>query len=432
LPSFETPVTDLNPSVHAESTCDHSTNIFTLASQDDADSLSDCTTILGNITVKVTTDSYISLKGVTEITGNLLLLDSDAKLHNFSAPDLTSIGGLFEIGNQDIAHADLQSLTTAGSIYVHSISLTTLDFSAGIKNLTGALLYTLDEYTTMFEVSETKLTSLNGLLFPWAESIFISSNSMLKSVTLAITSVGPPYGDLSGRSLYIIGNSAYEGLNLSLPNLTNVTGNGYLYATNNLFIPELQSVQGQLQLEGLDMDVFNAPKLERIVLCNSDESNCDSGGFQILESTIGSLNLPQLETVYKLEMAYNSADLYTNISMPNIKSIGDVLIETGVSPLNSLNFTTGIDCTSWANLLCSGVIDTLECEVPTQLEKSSCISSTMPATAVPTSSSPTSKSSHSPTSDSSNSTTKSMASQSNPVSVIISTLASFVTLLVWM
>jgi hypothetical protein len=189
-------------------------NTTVVRSQSDVAALADCETIYGDLVVRIengTTD--ISIPGVKHITGSLYLRFSDRlNITSFSMESLVSIAGemlssygtvtsinlprLSTVGEYFIlealpglANLDLSNLTAVGTILLSSLpALESLNFTSGLKQVTGFTIPGTEGRIAKFIVQHTALKYLDGLKFPSIHKINILDNPHLSRVELALES----------------------------------------------------------------------------------------------------------------------------------------------------------------------------------------------------------------------------------------------------
>ncbi|KAL1618520.1 protoplasts-secreted [Diplodia seriata] len=206
---------------------------------DDVLDISSCKTFEGSIAISEETWGSISLDGIEEITGSLIV-DSAETLTYFSADSLSSIGGL-ELSNAPLFTGfDLPSLNKIESLSLSSLPLLwEVDFGS-----------TIEECSTV-EVRDTYLTSLElEVLEP--EKIIIEENDFLWSVSVASTSVD---------EISIGGNT--NAVDISFPQLESAKQVTISNATG-LSFPSLTSIEESITITDSWLETFDFSTLETI------------------------------------------------------------------------------------------------------------------------------------------------------------------------
>ncbi|GME58007.1 putative gpi-anchored cell wall organization protein ecm33 [Neofusicoccum parvum] len=260
--------------------------ILTVGVEDVLD-LASCKTFDGSIQIAKDVWDSISLDGIEEITGSLIVEGAET-LTYFSADSLTSVGSLELSDSTLLTGFDLPSLSSVSSLSLSSLPLLwEVDFGSSI------------EQCSTVEVRDTYLTHLD-LDIAEPESIIIEQNDFLWSVSVSSTTVS--------EEIYIGGNGnavdvsfpQLESANkvtfsnassLSLPSLTEVSSSliikdGFI-ADEGFDLSSLTTVGGDLEISGLwDLTTLSLSNLKSI-----------GGDFKISDSSFSSISFESLETV---------------------------------------------------------------------------------------------------------------------------------------
>lgn len=244
--------------------CGTSGETTTISSSSDATALASCTTFKGSIEIASTASGSIALDGITTISGDLTA--NSTGVTAISASSLQEITGEFSL-TQMTTMTDLSfpELTKVGSInWVTLPALRALTFTTGLQE------------TDSLYITDTQLTSLDGIDLQVASSILITNNRNLMSINMQLANV---------TDGIVLGDNNKE-LSIEFPNL--------IWA-NNMTIANCSE--------------FSAPSLASV---NS------SIGFYT--STFKNLTAANLTTVGG-DLSFIGNNELTNISMPILKSI---------------------------------------------------------------------------------------------------------------
>ncbi|KAJ5081964.1 hypothetical protein N7532_007599 [Penicillium argentinense] len=259
-----------------------------IASQSDADSLSSCSTIDGDITVSSEYSGTLTLSGVKKIDGDLFI-NRTADLTSFTAESLSSITGTFKMVElTTLSNLALSELSSVGSLDWKVLpALESLNFDSGVTSAGDVYIY------------DTKLRSLDGITLETVGAFDIENNRYLKTVN--VNNLKNATGDITFAS-------NYDELEIMLPNLG--TGKNLTCRNvSNISIPSLEKLSGSLGIYATDFERFSAPNLTStgdLVFMNNAKLNDISmpalikvnGGFQIARNDkLSEIDLPKLEKV---------------------------------------------------------------------------------------------------------------------------------------
>jgi hypothetical protein len=192
------------------------------------------------------------------------VVESVGGLTSLGGKDLQSINGNFTMSNDTLLSTlSFPSLTSVGIISIVSLpAISEFTFTSGISSATGVI------------VSDTFLSTLNGLLITNADSVNINNNNRLKVVSMQLE---------TARLSVLIeanGNSA----EISFPNLTSA-GSMTLRNISSISLPVLTLLSGDLLLEHAYLTEFAVDKLSVVqALTVVDNANLDDTSFQALLS----------------------------------------------------------------------------------------------------------------------------------------------------
>lgn len=248
-----------------------STNIckqttFTINSQADITNLLSCTTLTGDVVIGNQTDATLDFTGIKVIDGDLSLLNNNL-VSTLKSDTTTEISGAFHLQNlTTLSTLSFSELTSVGSI--NWVSLTALDvltFTAGINSATSIV------------VSDTFLSSLDGLDVASADTININNNRRLVSYTSSL-------GNLT--TLLNINANGLD-LQVSFPELIWIA-NMTISNVSSFSVPSLTTVNGSMRFDSNFFTSFNAPNL----------TETTSGDISFVSNAeLANITIPQLTTI---------------------------------------------------------------------------------------------------------------------------------------
>lgn len=293
----------------ANDPCDGSSNPINIQSQGDADNLN-CTIIKGSLTINENTENSITLNGVQQISGNLMAKGA-SNLTSLSAPSLNSIGQVMLFsGLITLTTASFPILTSVGSIQWDALpNLQSLNFDQGISKADSV------------EITNTGLTSLNGISLGTVGNFDITANTALTQVNVGNITNCTGLLNFAGNSLK---------LQIQFPNL--VSGQNMTFRnTSGVSVPSLQSLSGQLGFFSNGFSSFAAPNLTKtgdvVFDSNSNLVNISlprlskvNGGFQISNNDKLTVidGFPQLQSIVG---ALDFSGEFNNVSLPNLQEV---------------------------------------------------------------------------------------------------------------
>lgn len=217
--------------------CKQST--FTINSQADISALLSCTTLTGDVVIGNQTDATLDFTGIKVIDGDLTLLNNNL-VSTLKSSTTTEISGAFHLQNlTTLSTLAFTELTSVGSI--NWVSLTAIDvltFTAGISTASSIV------------VSDTFLSSLDGVDVASADTININNNRRLVSYTSSL-------GNLT--TLLNINANGLD-LQVSFPELIWIA-NMTISNVSSFSVPSLQTVNGSMRFDSNFFTSFSAPNL---------------------------------------------------------------------------------------------------------------------------------------------------------------------------
>lgn len=268
---------------------------FTIDSQAAADALNNCSTIAGDIDIRSSDLTQITLNGIEIINGNLITSFCNG-LQTIIAPALSQISNNFTLSSLPL----LTSLNfplldnVNGGIYWDTLpELTNVSFGSVTAPLHGLPGTNVDGDISILNTGLSSLAFLNFTHYSNPALIWIKGNQQLNHVNLTGLSWG-------SNSLAIVNNG--PSADIFLPNLRNA-GAVKISNAGHIYIPSLTQTSASIEISNNTIDVFSAPNLT------------DVGGSLFV---------------------YNN-DLLDNLSMPLLKSAeGDITIANN-SVLHTIN-----------------------------------------------------------------------------------------------
>lgn len=249
----------------------------------DATGLSSCSTFKGSIVVNTGASGQVDLTGIQQISGDLIA-QNNGVLTSLSSSTLQSIGGSFTLTNlTGLSNLQFTALSSVGSIVWQSLTaLDTLTF--GTPGVTTA---------KNIEISDTFLSSLDGIDVTSVQNLNINNNHRLSEYTTQLQSLS---------NIMIL---QANGLNLKveMPKLLWIA-NMSVANVSSFDVPSLNTVNGSARFDSNYFASFNAPNL----------TSTKSGDI----SFIGNAQL-------------------TNITMPLLTAIGGGLLIANNTKLTNVN-----------------------------------------------------------------------------------------------
>ncbi|KAI9796901.1 MAG: hypothetical protein M1835_002742 [Candelina submexicana] len=274
-----------------------STATATIQNSGDASALATCTTFSGDIAIATQASGTIALNGISRLNGNLLV-DGAANLTSLSADSLTSISKQFLL-NRDylLSTLNFPQLSQVGSISWSALpALQQLSFTTGVQKASEVL------------ITNTFLTSLDGINLQVVDRFDINNNQYLKSVNVQL-------GNIT-QSLNIEANG--KGLTAQFPNLQwayNMTFRN----VSDVMVPSLASVNGSMGFIGNYFTSFAAPNLTLV-----------GGSLSFSDNTmLNNISLPQLQTINGAFQISKNPELQKIDGTPKVKVVGGALDFSG-------------------------------------------------------------------------------------------------------
>lgn len=274
---------------------------ITIENSSDGSDLASCSKIKGDVEIAEQASGQISLDGVREISGSLTC-NGASNITDLSAPDLETIGDEFNLkGLSGLQSLNFDSLNEVGSIDFDSLAhLSQFSFTKGVSKAESV------------KITNTFLTSLKGITLDKVSNLYIANNIYLTEVD--VDEMKKITGDVDF-------SSNHKNLKISFPNLKEAQNMTFRNASS-VSLPSLESVAGGLGFYSNYMESFQGPNLTEVdsflvfndnsALTNISLPNLESvgGTFQIANNT----QLKQVKGVPKLEKIEGALDFSGNLT----------------------------------------------------------------------------------------------------------------------
>jgi len=262
----------------------------TIQNAGDATALASCSTYSGSIAIATGVADDISIGGIKELKGNLVI-DGNSNIKRLGASELETLSGELTLnGLTRLASIDFPKLKKVDSIKWNALpNLQQIGFTATV------------EQAKKVRIENTGLRSLSGINLQQIQTIFIANNGYINDITMQL-------GNVSDALDFVDNNKA---LKVELTNLiwaTNLT----FRSCGSVAVPSLMKLNGSLGLYNNAFESFAAPNLTTI------------GGVLAVvgNDAMTNLSFPLLTKVSdNLQIANNSALLEVD-GFPQLKSVG--------------------------------------------------------------------------------------------------------------
>ncbi|KAL0082830.1 hypothetical protein J3Q64DRAFT_1836485 [Phycomyces blakesleeanus] len=211
-------------------------------SQGDLEAIKNCKVFTGSILIDATQEAFLTLNGVEEITGDLIV-QSSVDLKSFSAPQLKVVRGELKLQNHTILErADLPALVEAKGLTLAILpGLQIIQFPSGLNKVESV------------RIEDTRAPAVTGLGPETMDTFILTNNNYMRQFdlstvkqmtgTLFITSNGQGL-DFGATNLATLRSATFRNLaQLNLPVLTTVAAD----------ISFHQNEFTKLSLDGLEM-----------------------------------------------------------------------------------------------------------------------------------------------------------------------------------
>lgn len=349
--------------------CGKSGSATNITVQADADALSGCTTVEGDIVILPAAANSITFNGIQQIAGSLTA-DGATNLTAINAPDLASIGDVFSLSSIILLTSlNFPELTSVGSIDWKALpNLQALTFTQGVTKA-GSV-----------SITNTGLTDLSGIELSTVGDFQLTANTALATINV---------NNIKNITGTLIISANKNSLNVEFPNLVSAQ-NLTFRNTSSISVPSLANLTGELGLFGNYFSNFSAPNL---TTCADLDFDNNAALTQIslpqLTSLTGGLaisNNDKLMTISfpKLAKVQGAIDLtgdYTNVSLPALTEV-----KGGFNAESTGNFSCSAFDSLRSNSVIQGTYNCTQTSDPTTLSGSSGSSSSSSSSSSSTSS----------------------------------------------
>lgn len=290
---------------------------ITIENSSDAEEIATCREYDGDVIIAETASGTLQLNGVRSISGDLIA-NNVTQLTSISADQLNSIGGTFDLERLTILSSlQFSALANVNSIkWISLPALQSLNFGQGVRRANNV------------EISDTSLTSLDGIELEAVGSMNINNNRYLTEVDVnSLANVT--------RGLTFAANSAE--LTISLPNLESAANLTFINISD-VSLPSLSEIGGAAGFYYATFEEFSAP-------------NLTSSGNDIAFVSCGNLknlSFPQLTTIGGGFQIANNSQLEVVNGFPKLKTIAGALDFRGV--FENVTFPSLSDVRGGANV----------------------------------------------------------------------------------
>lgn len=275
---------------------------ITINSAADASQLADCTTITGSIVIGSAASGTVEIDGPQQVRGNVSC-QSAGGLVSLSSSTINSIGGEFRLFNLTfLSTLQFGALTSAKTIYWEALpALPSLSFAGPLSKA--------DSVT----ISNTFLTTLNGINLNTVNTLQIDNNNNLKQFDTQIANITNAVNiNANGNQLAVTFPNLIWAANMTFRNISSIK------------IPSLATVNGSLGFYGNYIDSIAAPNLTSI------GSFATGGGSLALVANgkLANITFPNLKSVGGANQIANNSALNA-ISFPSLTSVGGAIDFSG-------------------------------------------------------------------------------------------------------
>jgi hypothetical protein len=306
----------------------------TINSQADAALYSSCSTIKGNVVIGMAASGSISLDGPQQITGDFTCFNATG-LTSLGSSTIGSIAGTFSLSSlTTLSNLQFSDLTSVGHINFQALpALPQFGFTSTISKATSLV------------ISNTFLSTLDGINLKTADTIEINNNDYLREFSTQVSNVT--------TSIDI--NSNGNQLAVSFPNLI-WAGNFTLKNASSVSIPSLHVVNGSLGFYGNLFTSIAAPNLTTV-----GNTLNNAGGLAIVANgNLVNISFPALVNVGGEAQVANNTGI-SDINFPLLSIVGGAVDFTGnyssvelpaltnVKGAFNLQSTAQFSCAAFAN-----------------------------------------------------------------------------------
>ncbi|KAJ5083792.1 hypothetical protein N7456_013219 [Penicillium angulare] len=297
----------------------------TINSQSDADAMSSCSIISGDITVIDYDGTSLNISGPANITGNFNVTDAP-DLTELYATDLETISGELSIGGTlaNLATLDLGSMFSVGSLDWENLpNLTNPSLPASGINSSDSI-----------RLVNTGIHGISWVNMDTTDNVYIADNPLL------VNDISLQFSSFTG-SVEVSGN----GNEKQRPGfgMTHATSGGSIKLSNvsSVQLGNMNHLSGDLELAGSTNGVVRMPNLERVDGSLSIQDNPDTHQlfFNLLRYVVGNITITGNDnlnnySIMALEEIGGDATFdgaYGLLRLPSVTYIGGTLSVNGTS-----------------------------------------------------------------------------------------------------
>lgn len=276
-----------------ERTAQCSASTKTIQNAGDAAALAGCSTFSGSIAIATGTTDQIALDGIQRITGSLTATNV-TQLTSLSGSSLVQIDDSFT----------LQDMTILSNLNFPRLEIvTTIDWEA-LPALQGLSFTTGLQQASTVSIQNTQLNTLDGINLQVVDSMTIANNPYLNDINMQLGNVSNTLIlEANGRNVSAIFPNLEWANNMTFRNVSEVS------------IPSLASINGSMGFYANFFESLSAPNLTLVGQTLAFVSNED----------LTNISMPELKTVGGgLQLANNTA-LKTIDGFPRLQTVGGAL-----------------------------------------------------------------------------------------------------------
>ncbi len=281
----------------AQNGCSAPTN--TIQNSGDAEALSNCETLSGDLIIAEQTAGTIRLPGIRRIEGSLICREA-TELTSIEAPQLSIIDRNFELNGLTIlSNLNFPALGSVGRIQWTALpALEELSFTSEVTRAQD------------ISITNTYLKSLDGINLEQVRTFEVTNNRYLTKMDLQL-------GNIT-QQLTIQGNS--RDLVVAFPNL-DWAFNMTFRNCSQVNLPSLASVNGSMGFFDNYFESFSAPNLTRT----------GPGGSLVFvsNSRLTNISIPRLTAIGGTYQIANNTRLQKIDGFPDLKTVGGAIDFSG-------------------------------------------------------------------------------------------------------
>ncbi|KAI8645744.1 hypothetical protein BD408DRAFT_480484 [Parasitella parasitica] len=284
---------------------------FKVMAQADLDTIKTCKIFKGTIDIDHMTATQLKMEGVEQLIGDLLL-NGNADLEKFSAPELQKVDGTIKIENHTILNkVELPKLTEATTFSMAVLpALETISFPAGLSKVKS------------MRIEDTRAPKVDGFRPETLDSFTLLSNNYMKSFDF--NSVKEVTGDM-----LLLGNNKL--MTFEANQLATIKMATFLNLAQ-VDMPALANVKSDLSFHENELTVLNLDRVEFIggTMTIANNNKLTETSFKNLTRIDGALSignntqLASIDGFPKLAEIHGTVDLAGGFNVYNLPVLQDV------------------------------------------------------------------------------------------------------------